>query len=87
LTVLESLQAVLNTLDYLCKISGFKVNCSFTNIIWIGAKKKISAEVFHHARWKLDWGSTTFTLLGIHFSAALDKILDLRRNLLLQPSI
>ena len=43
--------------------------------------KKNSAEVFHHARWKLDWGSTTFTLLGINFSVVLDEIPELNYNL------
>lgn len=76
----KSLHAALDTLDYFSKISGLKVNCSKTKIIWIGSKK-FSAEVFHHARWKLDWGSNTFTLLGIHFSVVLDKILDLNYDL------
>jgi exonuclease III len=76
----KSLHAALDTLDYFGKLSGLKVNCSKTKVIWIGSKK-FSAEVFHHARWKLDWGCTTFTLLGIHFSVVLDKILDLNYDL------
>ena len=39
--------------------------------------KKISSEVFHHSCWKLDWGSTSFKLLGIKFSVDLDKITSL----------
>ena len=36
--------------------------------------KKNSSEVFHHSRLKLDWGSTSFNLLGIEFSVDLDTI-------------
>ena len=41
------------------------------------AQKKISSEVFHHSRWKLDWGSISFKLLGTGFSVDLDKITSL----------
>ena len=36
--------------------------------------------MFHHSRWKLDWGSTTFSLLGINFSVELEKITDMNFN-------
>lgn len=62
----SSLFAALDNLDFFSKFSGLKVNCSKTKIVWIGSKK-FSKQVFHHTRWKLDWGSTTFVLLGIHF--------------------
>ena len=55
----NSLFAALDTLDFFSKFSGLKINCSKTKIIWIGSKK-FSSQVFHHSRWKLDWGSTTF---------------------------
>ena len=42
--------------------------------------KKISSQVFHHSRWKLDWGSTTFSLLGINFSVELEKITNMNFN-------
>lgn len=70
-----SLFAALDNLDFFSKFSGLKVNCSKTKIIWIGSKK-FSKEVFHHTRWKLDWGSTTFVLLGIHFSVNLENITE-----------
>ena len=53
-----------------------QINSTKTKIIWIGSKK-FSDEVFHHSRWKLDWGCTDFNLLGIHFSVELDKIIEL----------
>lgn len=71
-----SLFASLDTLDFYSNISGLKINSSKTKIIWIGSKK-ISKQVFHHTRWKLDWGSTTFSLLGINFSVDLEKITEL----------
>ena len=56
------------------------VNSAKTKIIWFGSKK-FSSEVFHHSRWKLDWGATEFVLLGIHFSVDLDKIPDLNNDI------
>lgn len=32
--------------------------------------------MFHHTRWKLDWGSTSFNLLGFQFSVELSEIVD-----------
>ena len=49
---------------------------SKTKIVWLVLKKN-SSEVFHHSRWKLYWGSTSFNLLGIEFSGDLDKITSL----------
>ena len=39
--------------------------------------KKISDQVFYHTRWKLDWGSKNFSLLGINFSVNLCEITDM----------
>ena len=36
--------------------------------------------MFHHSRWKLDWQSTKFKLLGGNFSLNVDEILDLNYN-------
>ena len=58
----KSLFAALDTIDFFSKFSGLKINTSKTKIIWIGSKK-FSDEVFHHSRWKLDWGCTDFNLL------------------------
>jgi hypothetical protein len=43
--------------------------------VWIGSKQ-ISNQVFHHSRWKLDWGSTSFNLLGIDFSFGLQRMTE-----------
>lgn len=74
-----SLFAALDTLEFFSHISGLKINSSKTKIVWIGSKK-FSNEVFHHSRWKLDWGSTSFNLLGIEFSVDLDKMTSLNYN-------
>lgn len=55
----QSLFAALNTLELFARLSGLKINSSKTKIIWIGSRK-FSSQVFHHTRWKLDWGSTEF---------------------------
>lgn len=56
----KSLFAALETIDFFHSFSGLKKNSSKTKIILIGSKK-ISDQVYHHTRWKLDWGSTTFS--------------------------
>lgn len=76
----NSLFTAFDTLEFFSKLSGLKVNSSKTKIIWIGSKK-FSNQVFHHSRWKLDWGSTTFNLLGICFSVDLEQITDLNYSL------
>ena len=74
----ESLFSALETIEFFSSFSGLKINTSKTKIVWIGSKK-FSDQVFHHtrSRWKLDWGSTTFTLLGINFSVNLCEITDM----------
>jgi hypothetical protein len=72
----ESLYSTLSVLDYYAHISGLKINYSKSKVIWIG-KKKFSKDVYHHTRWKLEWGATTFTLLGINFSVNLEQIIEL----------
>lgn len=57
-----------------------KINTCKTKIIWIGSKI-FSDQVYHHTRWKLDWGSTTFNLLGIQFSVDLKEIIDINFGL------
>lgn len=76
----SSLFNALETLELFSKISGLQVNSSKTKIVWFGSKK-FSSEVFHHSRWKLDWGATEFVLLGIHFSVDLEKIPDLNYDI------
>ena len=67
-----SLQAALNLLEVFGSISGLKINCEKTKIIWIGSKKhsKEKLDVTSH----LKWGETEFTLLGINFSTDINKI-------------
>ena len=43
--------------------------------------KRFSKEVFHHTIWKLDWGATSFNLLGIHFTTDLENIVDINYSL------
>ena len=42
-------------------------------MVWIGSKK-FSNDMYHHPRWKLEWGVHNFTLLGINFSVNIDKM-------------
>ena len=72
----KSLHSALDTLERYANFSGLKINSSKTKLIWIGSKK-FSAEVFHHSRWKLYWGATHFSLLGINFSVNLHEIVEL----------
>ena len=72
----QSLFAALDTIEYFSTFSGLRINSSKTKIVWIGSKK-FSDQVFHHTRWKLVWGSTTFNLLGINFSVNLSEIEDI----------
>lgn len=72
----QSLFTALDTLEFFARLSGLRINSSKTKIIWIGSRK-FSSQVFHHTRWKLDWGSTEFDLLGIYFSVDLNKIVDI----------
>ena len=37
----------------------------------------MTKDVFHHTRWKLQWGTTQFNLLGIVFSVNLENIFEL----------
>ena len=76
----RSLFAALDTLELFSQMSGLYMNISKTKIVWIGSKK-FSNEVFHHPRWKLEWGTTTFNLLGIMFSVNLDEIIELNYNI------
>ena len=68
----ESLVASLNTIEIFGTYSGLKMNTSKTKLIWIG-RKKYSKEKIKVAA-KLEWGTTTFTLLGITFSLNLDDM-------------
>lgn len=72
----KSLFEALETIDFYSSFSGLKINTSKTKIVWIGSKKN-SDQVFHHTRWKLYWGSTSFNSLGFQFSVELSEIIDI----------
>ena len=71
----ESLQASLNTLETFGSISGLKMNCDKTKVIWIGRKKLCKEKL--KATINLDWGATVFTLLGITFSTNLHEMIEI----------
>ena len=73
---LKSLNNTLLILKYYANISGLKLNYAKTKVIWIGSKR-FSKDVFHHTRWKLQWGITQINLLGILFSVNLENIVEL----------
>jgi hypothetical protein len=60
------LESVLDTLEIYANLSSLKINTGKTKLIWIGSKK-LSADVFHHSRWKLDGGYTFFSIRNIFF--------------------
>ena len=70
----KSLFTALDPIDFFSNLSGLKINSSKTKIVWIGSKK-ISSEVFHHSRWKLDWGSASFICLELNFLLIWIKLL------------
>jgi exonuclease III len=71
----KSLDSTLKLLELYANVSGLKINYSKSKIIWIGSKK-YSKDVFHHPKWKLEWGTETFSLLGVHFSVNIDQIIQ-----------
>ena len=71
-----SMDGILRELDFFENISGLKINFQKTKMVWIGSKK-ISSEVFHHTRWKLDWNNSYFDILGVKFSINLTEMIDL----------
>ena len=73
---LHNTHNTLTVLDYYAQVSGLKINYTKSKAIWIGSKKH-SKDVFHHSRWKLEWGDEQFTLLGINFSVNLESIIEL----------
>ena len=68
----QSLSQLIDTLEHFTELSGLKINNEKTKTIWIGSKK-FSKDVYHH-RWKLTWGDTNFSLLGIDFSVNLNDM-------------
>ena len=72
------LQAALNTLELFGSFSGLKMNTSKTKVIWIGRKKHTVEKL--NVNSKLQWGTDSFSLLGIQFSVDLELIPSLNYN-------
>ena len=66
----ESLDSALNTIEIFGSISGLKMNTTKTKV-WIGRKKYCREKI--NTSFNLEWGSTTFDLLGITFSVNLNE--------------
>ena len=58
--------------------SGLKMNTSKTKVIWIGRKKHTVEKL--NVNSKLQWGTDSFSLLGIQFSVDLELIPSLNYN-------
>ena len=71
----ESLIETLETLKQFSEMSGLHINFDKTHIVWIGSKK-YSNEILL-PNYKLKWGTTRFTLLGIHFDVELENMIQL----------
>jgi hypothetical protein len=71
----ESLLETLETLKQFSEMSGLHINFDKTHIVWIGSKK-YSNEILL-PNYKLKWGTTRFTLLGIHFDVELENMIQL----------
>ena len=56
-------------------LSGLRMNKDKTKLIWIGCKKFVKEKL--NVSENLKWGETQFSLLGLEFSTALEKILSL----------
>ena len=68
----RSLEATLNVIEIFGNFSGLKMNTTKINVIWIGDKKH-SSEILP-VSFKLEWGTTTFNLLGILFSVNIPEL-------------
>lgn len=71
----NSLNCTLNILQEFAFYSGLKVNFEKTNIVWIGVSKYSTRSI--KTKWKLNWGTTSFKLLGLIFHIDLDKMTEL----------
>ena len=80
----ESLEAALNTIEIFGSVSGLKMNTTKTKLVWIG-KRKHSRDKLNVSS-KLEWGATSFKLLGITFSVNLNEIPSLNYPTALEKS-
>ena len=72
---LNSLQATLNVLEIFGTLTGLKVNCEKTKLIWLGSEKNSSEKL--EVKGNFEWGTTHFTVLGLQFSTNLSLIPDI----------
>ena len=68
----KSLEKSIHELNIFAKISGLKINTNKTQVVWIGSKKYSDDKFLPEL--DLQWGSNTFTVLGIDFSVDLHQI-------------
>ena len=71
----QSLQNALNTLEIFGSYSGLKMNKEKTKVIWIGRKKHSKDKI--NTTPSLNWGATSFNLLGLSYSVNLQEIVNL----------
>ena len=79
-----SLQSAMNILEIFGELSGLKVNCEKTKLIWIGSE--VASQRMLKVSHKLDWGDIQFNLLGIQFSCDLTKLPNLNYQTALQKA-
>ena len=68
----RSLLSALNTIEIFRTMSGLKMNSSKTKLIWIERKKYSKDKI--NTNYKLEWGATVSSFLGIEFNVELTKI-------------
>ena len=68
-------KSILNILNEFANYSGLKVNFEKTHVIWIGSLKYTTRSI--KTRWKLNWNTYSFKLLGIYFHIDLEKMIEI----------
>jgi hypothetical protein len=56
-------------------LSGLNINFDKTQVVWLGSKKYSTESI--KTKFKLEWGTTQFKMLGVHFDVDLDKMIPL----------
>ena len=81
---LGSLQAALNVLEIFGTLSGLKINTNKTKLVWIGRKRysrdKLNISI------NLEWGNTSFILLGLEYSIVLETMSNINFDRILLTS-
>ena len=68
----HSLESALNTVEIFGNYSGLKMNIEKTMVIWLGHKRFCKEKL--DVKFKLEWGKTEFSMLGLRFSTNLKDI-------------